>query len=83
MNNGRLLALAQVGLFFLSLAGFLGILFVVVLRISKLDSTTEKLAYTMLGVLGTIVTQQAGYFYARHRPQDSDPPNPTEPPKAA
>ena len=82
----KLLAWAQVVFFTISLVGFIGILYVVVLGSAKLDPTSEKLAYTMLGVLGTIVTQQAGYFYQRHRPQAlPDPPDqtPTSPPQAA
>jgi hypothetical protein len=67
----KLTAQAQVFLFALSLVGFLGLLFAIVLGFARLDGTSEKLAYTMLGVLGTIVTQQAGYFYARQRSGDS------------
>lgn len=73
----KLTAQAQVFLFAISLVGFLGLLFAIVLGFARLDGTSEKLAYTMLGVLGTIVTQQAGYFYARQRSGDSVNANPT------
>lgn len=73
MTIALLTAIAQVGYFMISLIGFLVILLIVVLGHAKLDPTSEKLAYTMLGVLGTIVTQQASFFYSRHRPQtDND-----------
>lgn len=69
--NAVIVAHAQVWHFTLSLLGFLGLLFAIVLGWAHLDATSEKLAYTMLGVLGTMVTQQAGYFYARQRPDGS------------
>jgi len=68
------LALAQILHFTLALAGFIGLLFVIVLGWAHLDGTSEKLAYTMLGVLGTIVTQQAGFFYQRQRETPADTP---------
>jgi len=52
---------------------------------AKLDPSSEKLAYTMLGVMGTILTQQSGYFYARMRhilatdPVDDPAPTPVVP----
>lgn len=75
--NELIIGHAQVWLFFVSLIGFVGLLYILVLGRSKMDDASEKLAYTMLGVLGTIVTQQAGYFYARQRPTDGTQPNPT------
>jgi hypothetical protein len=73
--NELIVAHAQVWLFFLALAGFVGLMFELVGGAAKLDSTTEKLVYTMLGVFGTILTQMAGYFFSRQRP-DGTPPNP-------
>jgi hypothetical protein len=70
------LGYAQVVHFTITLSGFLGLLFVIVVGGAKLDPTSEKLVYTMLGVLGTIVTQQAGYFYARQRPDGAPPETP-------
>ena len=70
--SSEMVAHSQVWHFTISLVGFIGLLFVIVLGLAHLDGTSEKLAYTMLGVLGTIVTQQAGYFYARQRP-NGDP----------
>lgn len=66
-----LVAKAQILFFLISLIGFIGLLFVIVAGLAKLDGTTEKLAYTMLGVFGTIITQQSGYFFARQRPQET------------
>lgn len=64
----RLTAWAQVAYFMVSLCGFIGVMVIVVTGYAKLDSTSEKLAYTLLGIFGTIVTQQSGYFFQRHRP---------------
>lgn len=71
MND--IIAKAQIGFFVLSLVGFIALLFVIVTGLAKLDQTTEKLAYTMLGVFGTIITQQSAYFYARQRQQETTP----------
>lgn len=73
--NDVLTAKAQIAFFVISLIGFIGLLFVIVLGQAKLDEATEKLAYTMLGVFGTIITQQSAYFYARQRPESQEPPN--------
>jgi hypothetical protein len=62
------MALAQILIFAIALGGFIGLMYVIVIGQSHLDATTEKLIYTMLGVFGTIVTQMAGYFYSRQRP---------------
>lgn len=62
------MAIAQILIFALALGGFVGLMYVIVIGQAKLDATTEKLVYTMLGVFGTIVTQMAGYFYSRQRP---------------
>jgi hypothetical protein len=75
------IAWSQVVNFTLTLLGFMGLMFVIVLGIAHLNNESEKLAYTMLGVLGTILTQQSGYFYARQRSEGQ--PHPTQPPPAA
>lgn len=59
-------------MFAFTMAGFLGLIFLVASGGARLDSASEKLIYTMFGVLGTIVTQQAGYFYARQRSGTGD-----------
>lgn len=72
------MAIAQILIFAGALAGFIGLMYVIVVGQSHLDATTEKLVYTMLGVFGTIVTQMAGYFYSRQRP-DGTPPTEIKP----
>lgn len=67
--NAATVALAQIGIFALTMAGFIGLLYVLILGGAMLDETSEKLTYTMLGVLGTIVTGMSGYFYSRQRPE--------------
>jgi hypothetical protein len=62
-------ATAQIGIFALSILLFIGLIYVLVMGGAQLDETSEKLTYTMLGVLGTIVTQMSGYFYSRQRPE--------------
>jgi hypothetical protein len=66
-------AMAQVLIFAGSILGFIGLLYVLVMGGASLDETSEKLTYTMLGVLGTIVTQMSGYFYSRQRPETPVP----------
>jgi len=68
-----IVALAQVLIFAVALLGFVGLLYVLVMGGAQLDETSEKLTYTMLGVLGTIVTQMSGYFYSRQRPDTPIP----------
>lgn len=71
------MAIAQILIFAIALGGFVGLMYVIVIGQSHLDATTEKLIYTMLGVFGTIVTQMAGYFYSRQRP-NSEPTETTK-----
>jgi hypothetical protein len=66
-KNVVIVAHVQAWMFFLTMAGFIFILITVVLGLAKLDATTEKLAYTMLGSFATILSQQGNYFYARQR----------------
>ena len=80
------MAVAQVWHYTIALCGLIGLLYVLFLGNVKLDATTEKLVYTMLGVLGTIVSQQSSYFYGRQRPDgntlhDDIDANPTPPPE--
>lgn len=62
-------ALAQIVIFGGTMAGFIGLLYVLLLGGAQLDGTSEKLTYTMLGVLGTIVGTMTAYFYSRQRPE--------------
>lgn len=70
------IAVAQIAIFAGTLAGFIALLYVIVVGQAHLDATTEKLVYTMLGVFGTIVTQMSGYFFARQRPGQEPPETP-------
>lgn len=62
-----LLVRAQVGLAFFFSFGFIGAVFVMVFFNGTLSQTANTLLTGLLGVLGTIVTQQMNYFYARQR----------------
>ncbi|MDE2103827.1 MAG: hypothetical protein KGL39_41705 [Patescibacteria group bacterium] len=79
-----LLAKAQVRLATITLLGFLAMLGALLwlLNFSAAKPSPDLIALvsTATGVLGTIATQQSGYFFARHRPQsDGDDVNPTGP----
>jgi hypothetical protein len=67
-DNDLLLARAQVGLAFLMALGFLSTLFVLIAVHNELAPVENSLLSGLTGVLGTIVTQQSGYFFARQRP---------------
>lgn len=86
-DRDLILARAQVGLAFFFAGGFLGCL--VILFFNHATMTPQELTIVtgLTGVLGTIVTQQSGYFFARQRPHiptdgiDSNPlPQPKENP---
>ena len=89
MDNETLLAKAQISLSHIMAVGFLGVMFVLIFYHSQLDETAKTLLTGLAGVLGTIVTQQSGYWFQRQRPhtsQDSDAdtdsnPTATETPK--
>jgi hypothetical protein len=76
-----LLARAQVGLaFFFALvfAATLILLFMGVAGITDLSDAAMQLLVGMAGVIGTIVTLQQNYFFARHRAPTIEPtPSPT------
>jgi len=80
-----LLAKAQVGLAVLMSLGFLATLFVLILLHNTLAPVENSLLSGLTGVLGTIVTQQSGYFFARQRIAGLTNPNgkdgPLDPPK--
>lgn len=63
-----ILAVAQVLLGFVMAMGFLGVIFVLIFYHQSLDQGTNTLLTGLAGVLGTIVTQQSGYFFQRQRP---------------
>lgn len=75
-DSDLLLAKAQVGLAVLMAIGFLATLFTLVAVHNTLAPVENSLLSGLTGVLGTIVTQQSGYFFARQRPHaiadDSD-----------
>lgn len=65
-----LLARAQVGLAFFFAAAFVAVLimlFMGIAGIAALPESAIQLLVGMAGVLGTIVTLQQNYFFARHR----------------
>jgi hypothetical protein len=91
-------ARAQVGLANRTLIGFLVMLFILLLLLAlpsifgpaiKASPEIISLVSGAVGSLGTILAQQNGFFFARHRqnglPEPSDPvdTNPTSPPQAA
>lgn len=82
-NNTSILIIAhaQVWMFALALAGFLALLFVLVIGNIKLDPSTEKLVYSMLQVLGSVLTFMVGYFYGKQRASSGTVDDIVNPPK--
>lgn len=85
-----LLARAQIDIMKITLGGFLFMLcaLLAILIVPNLRASTSPevvaLVSSAVGVLGTILTQQNGFFYARPRHQEpndlgSDNPDPTAP----
>ena len=72
-----ILAIAQVVLGFVMAAGFLAVIFVLIFYHGSLDQSTNTLLTGLAGVLGTIVTQQSGYFFQRQRPPTLPDPDRT------
>jgi hypothetical protein len=72
-----ILAIAQVLLGFIMAMGFLGVIFVLIFYHQSLDQGTNTLLTGLAGVLGTIVTQQSGYFFQRQRPPTLPDPDRT------
>jgi hypothetical protein len=68
--NNLLLAHAQVWGMFLSLIAMIGFIIIILLGYARLDPTTEKLAYTVLGVFLAKFGDQIGYLYNRQRPNE-------------
>jgi len=66
--NNLLLAHAQVWGMFISLVAMIGFIIIILLGYAKLDPTTEKLAYTVLGVFLAKFGDQIAYLYNRQRP---------------
>lgn len=78
-----LLARAQVGLAFFFSLGFLTLLFVLIFFRRDMSPPESQILTGLLAVLGTIVTQQSAYFFARHRQPtsaDSEDDGPLGPP---
>ena len=84
-----LLAKAQISLTRITLIGFLLMLFallaLLVFPSVKASAEVISLVSAATGSLGTILTQQNGYFFARHRQPAApgDTSNPIQPPPAA
>lgn len=76
-----LLARTQAAGFLISLAGFLGLIYILLLGHVEFTQSAEKLAYVGLGAFGGFITSQITYFYSRPRPHTAiDPtPDPTQP----
>jgi hypothetical protein len=70
-------ARTQAFMFVLWSIAFLSFLFVVVLCKTQLDTTIEKLVYTMLGVIGAKVGEQSSFFFQRNRPMGIPDPTTT------
>lgn len=64
---------AQIGLAYLYACGFLIVLLTLILTARTLDEFTKSVLLTMLGYLGALVQQQSSYFFARQRPETSQP----------
>jgi hypothetical protein len=72
-----LLARSQVRLAYLYGVGFIGLIFVIIFWHKELDKDSYAMLTGLAGVLGTIATQQNGYFFQRqrpHNPTDEDDP---------
>jgi hypothetical protein len=83
----QLLAKSQVRLAYLYGVGFIGLIFVIIFWHKELDKDSYAMLTGLAGVLGTIATQQNGYFFQRQRPHNTmdtgdDPLDPAaQPPK--
>ena len=85
-----LLARAQVSITRITLIGFLVMLLMLLILLVwpgiKASPEIVSLVSAATGSLGTILTQQNGYFFQRQRPHSTDDPpdpNPIQPPQAA
>jgi hypothetical protein len=72
-----ILAIAQVFLGILMAGGFLGVIYTLIFFHGTLDPVSNTLLTGLAGVLGTIVTQQSGYFFQRNRPPTLPDPSTT------
>lgn len=75
MSLDRVTIIAQLAITVLVVLGFFAMLGLVTLGRAKLDPAQIRLADTMVGVLGTILTQIVAYWFARQRnaiAQESD-----------
>ena len=84
-DTDHLLARAQVSLSHIMAGGFLAVIFVLIFFHAMLDDTSKTLLTGLAGVLGTIVTQQSGYWFQRQRPHTptDDNSNPTQAPQGS
>jgi len=67
-DTDNLLSKAQISLSHIMALGFLGVIFTLIFFHASLDETSKTLLTGLAGVLGTIVTQQSGYWFQRQRP---------------
>lgn len=72
-----LLARAQVYMALLFGAGFIALLAGLLFLHSEMTNTTLTIVTTMLTVLGTLLTLQMNFFYARQRPHALPDPSTT------
>lgn len=77
MSLDRITIVAQLAITVLVVLGFFSMLGLVTLGRATLDPAQIRLADTMVGVLGTILTQIVAYWFARQRnavaqPDDTD-----------
>lgn len=67
MSLDRITIVAQLAITVLVVLGFFAMLGLVTLGRATLDPAQIRLADTMVGVLGTILTQIVAYWFARQR----------------
>lgn len=81
----KLLARAQVSLALLTLIAFVGLIFALLFHQTAQISGHHDVIIGLLSGLGTVLTLQMNYFFARHRSQSDAGPDPTftKPPQAA
>jgi hypothetical protein len=73
----KLLAYAQVGHSFLFAIGFFALLFILIMYHRDMTSVEVTIMTGMVSVLGTLVTQQQTFFFARKNPSALPDPNAT------
>jgi hypothetical protein len=81
--NNLLIAHAQIWGLLITLVSLVAFIVIILLGYAKLDPTTEKLAYTILGVFLAKFGDMVAYLYNRQRPETSGvvvtPEKPSDP----